>query len=212
MTDTRLNSHLRGFLTKPQGKVPQEANEKFQRLSIGLDQPKESSQTMENRSGNFGEKIFEELAGLLGVTFETLESSIGSNWNSTPATPNMIIRGDDMGVVFFEDDSEDDDQEIETSYPDIGILIEYPDLIHVGTLRLIYNPAPSGYDLKTLITLSSDNNLDLEKLEKAIEHAAKAFALELKTCRYCKENLPSYYMDKGRYCYSCGSKELGIVY
>lgn len=55
---------------------------------------------MWNHFEESGEAILGRLAELLGVTAEALESSIGSNWTSTSATPNLIIRGDDMGVLF----------------------------------------------------------------------------------------------------------------
>jgi hypothetical protein len=156
--------------------------------------------------------IFEKLAVLLGVTREALETSIGTNWTSTSATPNLVIRGEHMGVLFFDDENDDEELEIEQTYPDIGILVEYPDRIHIGTLKGVYNPAPMGYEIKTLITLSADADLNLQKLEEAIESVAQAFKAGLKACRYCKEKIPSYYMSEGGYCYSCSSKELGILY
>lgn len=167
---------------------------------------------MWNNFEESGETILRRLAGLLGVTPEALEISIGSNWSSTPATPNLIIRGDDMGVLFFDDENDDEEQEIEQTYPDIGILVEHPERIHIGTLKGVYNPAPMGYDIKTLITLFANADLNLQKLEEAIESVAQAFKAGLKACRYCKEKLPPYYMSEGGYCYSCGSKELGILY
>jgi hypothetical protein len=167
---------------------------------------------MWNHFEESGEAILGRLAGLLGVTAEELESSIGSNWTSTSATPNLLIRGDDMGVLFFDDENDDEEQGIEQTYPDIGMLVEYPDRIHIGTLKGVYNPAPMGYDIKTLITLTADADLNLQKLGEAIESVAQAFKAGLKACRYCKEKIPSYYMSEGGYCYSCGSKELGIVY
>ena len=161
------------------------------------------------------ENTFEELASVLGVSPENLAGYIGDNWSNTSANPNLLIRGNDFGFIFFDDDFDDegtDDEDTDESYPDVGILVELPDLIHVGTLKALYNPAPSGYEIKPMVTLSGGDELALEKLVAAIESAAEKYKAKFKTCKYCKKKLPPYVMSERGYCYGCGSSELGLIY
>jgi hypothetical protein len=156
------------------------------------------------------EYVFEMLAEVLGVTSEALAASMGTDWNTTDATPNMIIRGSDNPGFFFYDD--DEPVEIEASYPDVGIKVELPDRIHIGTLEAIYNPAPVGYDIKPLVSLSLRDPIGLDKLKEAIEYVAQVALAEMRACTYCRQELPPYLMSEQGYCYGCGSEKLGIVY
>jgi hypothetical protein len=169
------------------------------------------------------DEAFEMLAQLLRVPPEALADSIGDNWTSTYGSPNLLIRGSDVEYRFEADDDdhddhddheghEDDEEASAASYPDVGILFDLRELIHIGTLEGIYTPAPSGYGLKNLITLSCDDPQVLEKLVSAIEHLAQVAIAELQVCMYCKEKLPPYLMSEDGYCYSCGEEELGLVH
>ena len=154
------------------------------------------------------------LAQLLRVSPEALADSIGDKWTTSYGTPNLLIRGSDVEYSFeADDDDHDDGQEVSAAtYPDVGILFDLRELIHIGTLEGIYPPAPSGYGLKNLITLSCEDPKVLEKLVSAIEHLAQVAITELQVCIYCKEKLPPYLMSEDGYCYSCGEEELGLVH
>jgi hypothetical protein len=162
------------------------------------------------------EDAFKNLASFLGIKPEALEELIGAGWNSTAATQNLIVRGTDLGTptFFFEDDEDESDEEDESddAYPDVGILVESSSQVQVGTLGGVYSPAPEGFYLKPLLTLSSEDPLVKEKLVAAIEYATKVYKAELQVCMYCKESLPPYTMSEDGHCYGCGSSELGIVY
>jgi hypothetical protein len=157
------------------------------------------------------EITFGRLARALGITRESLGESIGENWTTSFANPDLLIRGDDSDLVFFDED-EDDAENTEDTYPDVGILVQDSAQVQIGTLKALYDPAPSGYDIETMITLSGKTDLVVDKLVEAIEIAAKAYLESFTNCMYCKEALPPYVMSEDGYCYGCGSKELGIVY
>ena len=108
--------------------------------------------------------------------------------------------------------SSDEDDEDDDSYPDVGIFLDSPNRIEIGNVEAIYDPGPAGFEIKTLLTLDPKDPLVLEKLEAAIEYAARVSKAEMQVCMYCKEKLPSYSMSEDGYCYGCGSSELGIIY
>ena len=152
---------------------------------------------------------FEKLAAALKVTPEVLVGLIGADWNSTHAKPNLLIRGGGLEYVVFDEDEDDEDDD---SYPDVGIFLDSPNRIEIGNVEAIYDPGPAGFEIKTLLTLDPKDPLVLEKLEAAIEYAARVRKAEMQVCMYCKEKLPSYSMSEDGYCYGCGSSELGIIY
>jgi hypothetical protein len=156
------------------------------------------------------EVSFGKLARALGITRESLGESIGKNWTITSANPDLLIRGNDSEFIFFDED--EDDETTEDSYPDVGILIQDSGQVQIGTLRALYDPAPSGYDIVPMVTLTGKDELVLDRVIEAIERATKAYEESFTQCMYCNEALPPYAMSEDGYCYACGSKELGIIY